>query len=196
MKQRYIRCIALLYSCIFTLTWRQSLISRYSDTARCSDKAIYSDTAIQRYSDTYVSPPLSRNWSVKYFSDEQSTMNKYKRKAAECSIGTVNVLCSHTPQTALSADYVRHLAAASRAASYRAPSVVQVFSKVHVLPIKHVPYCTVRPMRVLFCTRRRPTPVTRSRRVRGGQRLWPPGWPPSLLKLALSHLPPQAQPRS
>ena len=47
MKQRYIRCIALLYSCIFALTWRQSLISGYSDTVRYSAIQRYSDTAIQ-----------------------------------------------------------------------------------------------------------------------------------------------------
>ena len=49
MKQRYIRCIALLYSCIVTHTWWQSLISGYSDTARYSDTAIQRDTAIQMY---------------------------------------------------------------------------------------------------------------------------------------------------
>ena len=67
MKQRYIRCIALLYSCIFALTWRQSLISGYSDTVRYSTIQRYSDTAIQCYSSTmrdtqrygtHVSPPL------------------------------------------------------------------------------------------------------------------------------------------
>ena len=45
-----------IYSCIFVLTWRQSLISGYSaikivqcDTARYSDAAIQCDTAIHMY---------------------------------------------------------------------------------------------------------------------------------------------------